>query len=148
MSRCRRDVAVCHRSEAHGIRCRSPHAGGAFQFHVYRPRQQDDRSVVRLQPPATASAFGARRPPSLIRPQAWPIGYAPFAVAFPCGNASHTFVFRRKGWLVMTTFTFRPLAIGMLAVLMFAGNALAQTAAPMLNTLEVQRLVASSEPAD
>ena len=48
----------------------------------------------------------------------------------------------------MTTFTFRPLAIGTLAVLMFAGNALSQTAPPILNTLEVQKLVASSEPGD
>ena len=48
----------------------------------------------------------------------------------------------------MTTFTFRPLAIGTLALLMFAGNALSQTASPVLNTLEVQKLVASSAPAD
>ena len=48
----------------------------------------------------------------------------------------------------MTTFTFRPLAIGTLAVLMFAGSALSQTASPILNTLEVQKLVASSEPGD
>lgn len=48
----------------------------------------------------------------------------------------------------MTTFTFRPLAIGTLAILMFAGNALSQTASPILNTLEVQKLVASAEPAD
>ena len=48
----------------------------------------------------------------------------------------------------MTTFTFRPLAIGTLALLMFAGNALSQTASPILNTLEVQKLVASSEPGD
>ncbi len=48
----------------------------------------------------------------------------------------------------MTTFTSRLLAIGMLAVLMFAGNALSQTAAPVLNTLEVQKLVASGEPGD
>ena len=48
----------------------------------------------------------------------------------------------------MTTFTFRPLAIGTLAVLMFAGNALSQTAPPILNTLDVQKLVASSEPGD
>jgi hypothetical protein len=47
----------------------------------------------------------------------------------------------------MTTFTFRPLAIGTLALLMFAGNAPSQTASPILNTLEVQKLVASSEPA-
>ena len=48
----------------------------------------------------------------------------------------------------MTTFTFRPLAIGTLALLMFGGNALSQTAAPVLNTLEVQKLVASSAPGD
>ena len=48
----------------------------------------------------------------------------------------------------MTTFAFRPLAIGTLAVLIFAGNALAQTASPILNTLEVQKLVASSAPDD
>ena len=48
----------------------------------------------------------------------------------------------------MTTFTFRPLAIGTLALLIFAGNALSQTASPILNTLEVQKLVASSEPGD
>jgi hypothetical protein len=48
----------------------------------------------------------------------------------------------------MTTFTFRPLAIGTLAVLMFGGNALSQMASPILNTLEVQKLVASSEPGD
>ena len=47
----------------------------------------------------------------------------------------------------MTTFRFRPLAIGTLALLMFAGNALSQTASPVLNTLEVQKLVASSDPA-
>src|SRR5688572_30814879 len=48
----------------------------------------------------------------------------------------------------MNTFTFRRLAIGTLAVLMFAGTALSQPAAPILNTLEVQKLVANSEPAD
>ncbi len=48
----------------------------------------------------------------------------------------------------MTTFTFRPLAVGTLAVLMFGGNALSQTASPVLNTLEVQKFVASGEPAD
>jgi hypothetical protein len=48
----------------------------------------------------------------------------------------------------MTTFTFRTLAIGTLAILLFAGNALSQTAAPILNTLDVQKLVASSAPAD
>lgn len=48
----------------------------------------------------------------------------------------------------MTTFTFRSLAIGTLATLLFAGTALSQTALPVLNTLEVQKLVASGEPAD
>src|SRR5512134_456906 len=48
----------------------------------------------------------------------------------------------------MTTFTFRSLAIGTLATLLFAGTALSQTASPVLNTLEVQKLVASGEPAD
>ena len=48
----------------------------------------------------------------------------------------------------MTTFTFRPLAIGTLAILMSAGTALSQTASPILDTLEVQKLVASSEPGD
>ena len=48
----------------------------------------------------------------------------------------------------MTGFTFRSLAISSLALLMFGGNALSQTASPVLNTLEVQKLVASGEPAD
>lgn len=48
----------------------------------------------------------------------------------------------------MTTFTFRPLAIGTLAVLIFAGQALSQTASPILNTLEVQKLVAANGPDD
>ena len=48
----------------------------------------------------------------------------------------------------MTTFTFRSLAIGTVATLMFAGAALSQTTSPILNTLEVQKLVASSEPGD
>ena len=48
----------------------------------------------------------------------------------------------------MTTFPFRPLAIGTLAMLMFAGAAAAQTTSPILNTLEVQRMVASGEPGD
>jgi hypothetical protein len=59
-----------------------------------------------------------------------------------------TIDFTRKGWFVMTTSTFRPLAIGTLAFLMFAGNALSQAASPVVNTLEVQKLVANSEPAD
>jgi hypothetical protein len=48
----------------------------------------------------------------------------------------------------MTTLLFRSLAIGTLAALMFAGNASSQTTAPVLNTLEVQKLVASNEPGD
>ena len=48
----------------------------------------------------------------------------------------------------MTTFPFRPLAIGTLAMLMFAGAAAAQATSPILNTLEVQKLAASNEPAD
>lgn len=48
----------------------------------------------------------------------------------------------------MTTFPFRALAIGTLAVLILAGNARAQTASPILNTLEVQKLVASGAPDD
>jgi hypothetical protein len=48
----------------------------------------------------------------------------------------------------MTTFTFRPLAIGTLALLMSAGTAQPQTASPVLNTLDVQKLVASSAPGD
>ena len=48
----------------------------------------------------------------------------------------------------MTAFTFRPLAIGTLALLIFAGTALSQTASPILNTLDVQKLVASSAPDD
>ncbi len=48
----------------------------------------------------------------------------------------------------MTTFTLRSLTIATLAVLIVAGSAQSQTASPVLNALEVQRLVASSEPAD
>jgi hypothetical protein len=48
----------------------------------------------------------------------------------------------------MTTFTFRPLAIGTLAILMFAGPAASQTASPILNALEVRKLVSSTEPSD
>lgn len=49
----------------------------------------------------------------------------------------------------MRTIIFRSLAIGALAALTFAGTARAQTpASPILNTLEVQKLVSSSEPAD
>jgi hypothetical protein len=38
--------------------------------------------------------------------------------------------FTKKGWFVMTRFTFRTLAIGTLAFLMFAGHAASQTASP------------------
>ena len=48
----------------------------------------------------------------------------------------------------MTTFTFRSLAIGTLATVLVAGNVLSQIASPVLNTLDVQKLVASGEPAD
>jgi predicted nucleic acid-binding protein len=48
----------------------------------------------------------------------------------------------------MTRFAFRPVAIVTLAVLMFAGAAASQTTSPVLNTLEVQMLVASNTPAD
>lgn len=48
----------------------------------------------------------------------------------------------------MTTFTFRGLAIGTLALLTLPGTAVSHTAPPILNTLEIQKLVASSEPAD
>jgi hypothetical protein len=48
----------------------------------------------------------------------------------------------------MTRFTLRTLAIGTLAILMFAGHAASQTASPILNTLEVQKLVASDTPSD
>ena len=48
----------------------------------------------------------------------------------------------------MTTFTFRTMAIGTLALLMFGGDALPQAASPVLNTLEVQRLIASNTPDD
>ena len=48
----------------------------------------------------------------------------------------------------MTRLIFRPLAIGTLAALMFAGTAAAQAPSPILNTFEVQKLVASSAPAD
>jgi hypothetical protein len=63
-------------------------------------------------------------------------------------NRTHSSSFKSKGWFIMTTFTLRPLAIGTLALLMFGGNALSQTASPVLNTLEVQKLVASGEPGD
>jgi hypothetical protein len=48
----------------------------------------------------------------------------------------------------MTTFSFRPLAIGTLTILMCAGAAASQAQSPILNTLEVQRLVASNAPGD
>lgn len=49
----------------------------------------------------------------------------------------------------MTTFKIRALAMGALAIVTLAGSAAAQTSAsPVLNTLEVRKLVGSSEPAD
>ena len=49
----------------------------------------------------------------------------------------------------MRTITIRTLTIGVLAILVTAGGAASQTASsPILNTLEVQKLVASSEPGD
>jgi hypothetical protein len=48
----------------------------------------------------------------------------------------------------MTTFTIRTLAMGALAVLLFVGTAASQTASPILNALEVRKLVGSSEPGD
>ena len=48
----------------------------------------------------------------------------------------------------MTRFAFRPVAIVTLAVLVFAGAAASQTMSPILNALEVQKLVASNTPAD
>ena len=55
---------------------------------------------------------------------------------------------REKGWLVMRTISIRTFAIGAIAVLTFAANTSAQTASPVLNSLQVQKLVASSEPVD
>ena len=48
----------------------------------------------------------------------------------------------------MTTSAIRLLAIVPLALLMFAAQAASQTPSPVLNTLEVQKLVASNEPRD
>jgi len=49
----------------------------------------------------------------------------------------------------MRTITLRALAIGALAILTFTGSAASQTASsPILNTLEVRKLVASTEPGD
>jgi len=48
----------------------------------------------------------------------------------------------------MTMFSIRTAAVGALAVLVLAGAAAAQTASPILNTLQVRTLVASAEPAD
>jgi hypothetical protein len=48
----------------------------------------------------------------------------------------------------MTMFSSRTAAVGALAVLVLAGAAAAQTASPILNTLQVRTLVASAEPAD
>ena len=57
-------------------------------------------------------------------------------------------VVSRESWFVMTRLMFRPLGIGTVALLMFTPNALAQTASPILNTLEVQKLIASNAPGD
>jgi hypothetical protein len=48
----------------------------------------------------------------------------------------------------MTTLALRSLAIGTLATFIVAGTAAGQATSPVLNTLEVQKLVTSSEPAD
>jgi hypothetical protein len=48
----------------------------------------------------------------------------------------------------MTTFTIRAMTLGALAVVTTVAAAGAQTASPILNTLEVRTLVASPEPAD
>jgi hypothetical protein len=48
----------------------------------------------------------------------------------------------------MTTFSIRRLAVGALTVAAVVGAAAAQTPSPLLNTLEVQELVARAEPAD
>jgi hypothetical protein len=48
----------------------------------------------------------------------------------------------------MTRVMFRSLGIGTVALLMFADHALAQTTPPILNTLEVQKRIASNAPGD
>ena len=48
----------------------------------------------------------------------------------------------------MTTFLSRSLAIGTLAILILAVTAAGQTTSPILNTLDVQQLVARGEPSD
>ena len=48
----------------------------------------------------------------------------------------------------MTTFTIRSLALGAVAAVALAGTALAQTGTPILNSLEVRKLVAAAEPGD
>lgn len=48
----------------------------------------------------------------------------------------------------MTNFTFRPLVLGTLATFMFAGAAAAQNRAAVLNTFDVQKLVASGTAED
>jgi hypothetical protein len=48
----------------------------------------------------------------------------------------------------MRTISIRTAAIGTLALVALAGAAAAQTSSPILNALEVRKLVASSEPAD
>ena len=55
-------------------------------------------------------------------------------------------VVSRDSWFAMTRLMFRPLGIGTVARLMFAGNALAQAGSPILNTLEAQKLIASNAP--
>ena len=48
----------------------------------------------------------------------------------------------------MTTFSIRTLAMGALIAVTVAGTAFAQSASPILNSLEVRQLIASGEPAD
>jgi hypothetical protein len=48
----------------------------------------------------------------------------------------------------MTTFTVRSLTLGAVAVVALAGISFAQTGTPILNTLEVRKLVAAAEPGD
>src|SRR5215217_5234328 len=53
-----------------------------------------------------------------------------------------------KGWFVMTPFTSRMLAVDALIIVISVGTATAQAVSPILSTLQVQKAVASSEPAD
>ena len=48
----------------------------------------------------------------------------------------------------MTTISIRRCAVGTLAIVAIAGVAVAQTSSPILNTLEVRKLVSDAEPAD